>query len=307
MNKKTLITIIVVPLILLLIVGLIGARYIFKPREVSVTSVEFTKEEITIDLDTTTTHQLEWKISPENADNKNVSFTYDGNEEISVDKAGKITVNATNETANPFYAGRVTIKTEDGNHTDTVMVNTTTAVPQTLNYDFETNQIELDETLAGYDEETDAYRIILGRNYQLFDADSTFTISLSENTAATLMDNSNSQYKANSITTTAVGEFTMTITDSAQTTKTLKFEVIEGVSYLGLPTALDIEEKPENYYIGNQNNYYFDYTIIGSTDYVKLEVFAGDETSTTLTSDATVINSREVKFAENTGGGDLHD
>ena len=303
MNKKTLITIIVVPLVLLLIVGIIGARYIFKPRETSVTSVSFVgAEEITIDLDTTTTHQLEWKISPEDADNKNVTFTYDGDDKITVDKTGKVTVNSTNETANPFYAGRVTITTEDGGHTDTVMVRSTTDVPQTLNYDFETNQIEIDETLAGYDEDADAYNIFIGRNYQLFDADSTYTISLNENSAATLMDSSNSQYKANSITATALGEFTMTITNDLQESKTLNFKVIQGVDYLGLPTALDIVDKPENYYIGNQNNYYFDYNIIGSTDYVKMEVFAGDATSTTLTSDATVINKREVKFSDNAEG-----
>lgn len=41
MNKKTLITIIVVPLVLFLIAGIIGASYIFKPKDISVTGVEF--------------------------------------------------------------------------------------------------------------------------------------------------------------------------------------------------------------------------------------------------------------------------
>lgn len=311
MNKKTLITIIVVPLVLFLIAGVIGAQYIFKPKDISVTGVSFVGDDITesqdnsktlvIDLDESNTYQLQWNILPSDATNKNVTFKYDGNNKISVDNNGKITVNATNETVAPFYAGKVTIITNDGQKTDTVLVQTSTDKPQEMSYDFATNTITANEQIL-YDEDLNKYTIFAGRNYQLLDSDATYTISLSESDAVELMDSSNEQYKPNSISALKSGTFTLTVTSEGQEVKTLNFKVVEGVTYLGLPTALDIVEKPENYYIGNQNNYYFDYKIVGSTSFTQIQIYQNGETlleGTALNSVANIINDREIKFTEN--------
>jgi len=299
MNKKTLIAIIVVPIVLFLIVGIIGARYIFKPKDVSVTGVEFTNvstdgdsKNLVIDLDSSSEYQLQWKILPENATNKEVVFKYDGDSQISVDKNGKITVNADKSTPEPFYTGSVVISTKDGGKTDSVYVSTTTQVPQNVTFNSTTN------TLNGvdYNSETGRYYFKQGRNYVVTSTED-IDVSFEENETIKAMKETDNEYVEGAFKIVGGGAFKLTINKADGSSQEIDCEGVVGVAYLGLPDELS-EQQSGNYKVGCQNNFYYNYKIIGSTDFVKYEILKDEQllTAAQMAEVVEIVNEREIKF-----------
>lgn len=258
MNKKTLIALIAVPLVILVIVGILGARYFFKPKDISVTGVEFTvngqpvtDDNYTIQLDTTNgeaQQQLTWKITPENATNKKVTFTSSSNQ-ITVTEEGLIKSSAVNTGA------VITIKTEDGNKTDTINVEAKSSAAQILNYDFTTNKITTTSTEFDYNDETDTYVFYKDMNYSFVETSDSNVLFTLPNTNELVYNQTTGAYNASNI-----GEFEITITPEEGEAKTLKCEVLRKITILELPTHLtEAQTAGVEYKIGSQNTYTFNY------------------------------------------------
>lgn len=83
------------------------------PAKTHVESVEFVEEELTIEIEEELT--LEYTINPNDADNKNVTFTSSDSNIVSVDENGKIVGITAGEAV-------ITITTEDNNKSDSVSI-----------------------------------------------------------------------------------------------------------------------------------------------------------------------------------------
>lgn len=84
-----------------------------KTEVISVSGVSFEKKELTIKVDEVV--ELKAKVSPENATNKNVTWSSNNESVVKVDKDGKITALSVGKAI-------ITVKTKDGEFTDTCVV-----------------------------------------------------------------------------------------------------------------------------------------------------------------------------------------
>ncbi|MCM1289599.1 MAG: Ig-like domain-containing protein [Corallococcus sp.] len=299
MNKKTLIVLIVVPIVVVIIVGILGSQFFFKPREVSVTGVEFLGDDgkpfadaaaKSFRLDVTSgeaSKQLKWKVSPDNADNKAVTFT-SSNSAVTVSAEGLV------KSSTPFIGATITVKTADGGKTDTINIETTSTAAQDLAYDFDTNSLDLGSstTEVKFDAEENKYVVFRGTNYKLQASGVTFAVQNNDGAV---------KFNQGEFSADNLGTFTVSAT-SGGSTKTLAFEVIEKVKVLTLPTHLQ-NATVNDYLVGSQNNYKFEYlTNVHDDPQVETKVYLGSTllTGETLTSVVAIDgNNFQFKSAAN--------
>lgn len=230
---------------------------------------------------------------PQNATNKNVTFTTTNNK-IAVSETGLLTF------SEAFEGARIKITTEDGNKTDYVDVQTYTEQAQFVAYDYTTNSINLDNSQQVKRDE-DVYVLYTNISYGLpAIEDITYELSLNEDVISITDD-------SNIFQTVGNGTFTLTIKKEGEADKTLNFKVVEKITILELPDAIsEFETAPENYYIGSQNGYYFDYKTNAKSPAVEYSVYDGSNNKLegSALSDVVTISSdnRTINFTSNAVG-----
>lgn len=299
MNKKSIFIAIAVSIIAVLVVALGYSALKDYFMVVKVESVEFVvdeekyanelKEDQTYDgyilrfcVDNVNSYQLEWKVNPEDAENKNVTFA-SSNSKFTVSSEGLVAFTEKDEVA------EITITTEDQAKTDKIKIETFSYKALEANYDFDTNTFEAgedyfieNETLCLYNGK--AYAFTLDYNISFAKADSTSEIY-----------NLTNEENVYTIQTLNVGEFSIkAIRDGVE--KTINVKVIEKVTGILLTNS----NVTKNFVVGTSNTYKLPITVstAGGTNaelvYSLIKEGATEET-TTATFNYTVANFSNVE------------
>ena len=253
MNKKSIIIALAISLgaVLVVALGFAALKDYFMP--VRVNSVEFTidesheeylKTDETYDgyvlrfcVDDITSYQLTWVINPEDAENKEVSFS-SSNAEFQVSNTGLVTFE------NKDKVTEITVKTVDQEKTDTLKIETYSNKASEANYSFETNSFAdgedyfvQDDVLYLYNAKTYAFTL---------DYDVVFEKSNENDTLYSLTNNEN----VFTLQTSATGTFEIKA-KSDDIEKTISVKVVEKVTDI-MVTNSNVDE---NFAVGTANAY----------------------------------------------------
>ncbi len=247
MNSKMSALVFVIPVVLVIIIGVIAAAVLLRDSSIPVTSVKITNTEFDnqnrscdFDVENVQSIQLTWEVLPEDATDKTVTFT-STNEKISVSKTGLV------EFTEPFNSASIQIKTNDGDYTDTIHINTTSSLSQEIAYDFATGTVA-ESTNGAYLINEGQLILFIGTTYH-FDEGLTLA-SESENVT---IDGSVLEFNN-------TGEVALSIA-SGGVTKYLNFTVANRINSLELPVEL-VNRESDTLNIGYGNPYSFSYAVL---------------------------------------------
>ena len=247
MNSKMSALVFVIPVVLVIIIGVIAAAVLLRDSSIPVTSVKITNTEFDnqnrscdFDVENVQSIQLTWEVLPEDATDKTVTFT-STNEKISVSKTGLV------EFTEPFNSASIQIKTNDGDYTDTIHINTTSSLSQEIAYDFATGTVA-ESTNGAYLINEGQLILFIGTTYH-FDEGLTLA-SESENVT---IDGSVLEFNN-------TGEVALNIA-SGGVTKYLNFTVANRINSLELPVEL-VNRESDTLNIGYGNPYSFSYAVL---------------------------------------------
>lgn len=247
MNSKMSALVFVIPVALVIIIGVIAAAVLLRDSSIPVTSVKITNTEFDnqnrscdFDVENVQSIQLTWEVLPEDATDKTVTFT-STNEKISVSNTGLV------EFTEPFNSASIQIKTNDGDYTDTIHINTTSSLSQEIAYDFATGTVA-ESTNGAYLINKGQLILFIGTTYH-FDEGLTLA-SESENVT---IDGSVLEFNN-------TGEVALSIA-SGGVTKYLNFTVANRINSLELPVEL-VNRESDTLNIGYGNPYTFSYAVL---------------------------------------------
>ncbi len=289
MNKKLVILSIAIPLVLVLVIGIIAASIALKDRKIDVTGVKITNPEFNnekrlyeVNIDEVNSFQLTWNVTPENAENKEVTFSStDAN--FVVDASGNVTF------TKPWVGTTIIIKTVDGGYTDQVSLSTYTEQVQEVNYNFETNSV----TASSDNSYTmDGQTLVLFKNTNY---------SFGEY----LLKLNNKEYPEGSFRADDLGDFVISISNGSET-KTINAKIVERVTTLALPDYL-VQLKDNNNQavdtlkVGNKNEYKFNYVTNSINNTNPIEFSFYNKSTNLLDEDGITYSGNAIQFGNNVG------
>ena len=290
MNKKTTIIAVAVSIVAVLVVAVAftALKDFFKP--VAVQEVEFVIDDehqgyliddsnfdgnvLRFCVDDITSYQLSWKITPEDAENKNVTFASTNN---------KFTINQTGlvSFSEKDIATVITVKTEDGEKTDDLKIQTYSNKAIDAQYDYDTNTFAQSEdyfvTGTG---ENQVLHLYNGKTYNfILDYNVTFTSDSANNGKFTLTNDQNTY----TVQTTNIGEGIIVANCEGQS-KNINIKVVEKVIGFDLTNPNFNQE----YQIGNKNNFTFPISVTTSVNNqnAELDYVLTNSSSQDVTEDA---------------------
>lgn len=287
MNKKNLILAIVISLVavVVVVIGYSALKDYFKTihvQEVSFTIDDDHQKYIKPDesysgyslrfcVDEITSYQLTWTITPEDAENKAVTFT-SSDSNFTVSETGKVSFPSTHGST------EITITTQDQEKTDKIKIETYTNKVANASYNFESNSFMSSEE---YNFENDVLYLFNGQNYQfVLDKNVIFEKDNQLDSMYSLSNESTEEANIASLTPVSCGEFVL-VANKDGAKKNISVKIVEKVTGI----ILSNNKLGENYEIGSKNVYKLPIsisTISGATSAdLNYELFDNDNNAVT--------------------------
>ncbi len=257
MNKKNLILAIVISLVavVVVVIGYSALKDYFKT--VHVQEVAFTidddhqkyiKEDesysgfsLRFCVDDITSYQLTWTITPENAENKEVTFA-SSNSGFTVSETGLVSFPSSHGST------EITITTKDQEKTDKIKIETYTNKAANASYSFDDNTFMNSEE---YMFEDDVLYLFNGQNYEfVLDKNVKFEKENTTDSMYTLTNDLTDEANVAKLSPTSCGEFVL-VADKDGAKKNINVKIVEKVTGI----ILSNNKLNENYEIGSKNTY----------------------------------------------------